>query len=214
MEANKIEIKTLSVSILGVLSIELVATLLISPDLSHPLAVLGVARLLETILLILVVSTLGGGLQSIGLSRSKMGLGLKRGLIWSAGFGIVASFGCAALFLAGINPLKLVHTRLPAKPGAVALFFLIGGLVGPTAEEVFFRGVLYGFFRRWGVVVALVLSTLLFVLAHAITGGIPVTQLVGGILFAVAYEVEGILIVPITMHCLGNMAIFILSLVT
>ena len=71
---------------------------------------------------------------------------------------------------------------------------------------------LYGFFRRWGVGVALVLSTLIFVLSHAITHGIPVTQVVGGILFAVAYEVEGILFVPITIHCLGNMAIFTIAL--
>jgi membrane protease YdiL (CAAX protease family) len=36
--------------------------------------------------------------------------------------------------------------------------------------------------------------------------------MVGGIVFAVAYEVEGSLMVPITIHVLGNMAIFALSL--
>jgi len=40
-----------------------------------------------------------------------------------------------------------------------------------------------------------------------------VPQIVGGIIFAIAYEKEGSLIVPITIHVLGNMAIFTLSLI-
>ena len=56
------------------------------------------------------------------------------------------------------------------------------------------------------------LSTLAFVLAHPAGSGIPLPQITGGILFALAYEKEGNLTVPITIHILGNMAIFSLSL--
>jgi hypothetical protein len=62
------------------------------------------------------------------------------------------------------------------------------------------------------VVVAVILSTLLFVLPHAIQQRSPITQVVGGIVFAVAYEVEDSLMVPIIIHVLGNMAIFLISL--
>jgi hypothetical protein len=85
--------------------------------------------------------------------------------------------------------------------------------VAPIAEEVFFRGILYGFLRRWGVLLALILTTAIFVLAHPVFPGIPVTQMVGGIIFALAYEIEGNLMAPITIHVLGNMAIFTLSLI-
>jgi membrane protease YdiL (CAAX protease family) len=34
---------------------------------------------------------------------------------------------------------------------------------------------------------------------------------VGGIVFAIAYEKEKSLMVPVTIHCLGNMAIFSLT---
>jgi len=59
----------------------------------------------------------------------------------------------------------------------------------------------------------LVLSTLFFVLSHPARHTIPVTQLIGGILFAVAYEMEKNLLVPITIHVLGNLAIFTLALI-
>ena len=48
---------------------------------------------------------------------------------------------------------------------------------------------------------------LVFVLAHPIFPGIPLAQVVGGIVFAVGYEIEGSLMVPITIHVLGNLAI-------
>lgn len=214
MEANKIEIKTLFLSLATVVSIELVTRLLTSTSPYHPMLLLGVARILQITLIILIVLTWGKGLSSIGLARSKMVPGLKKGLIWSACFGIITSLACVVLFVAGIHPLTFAQAHLPTKPGEITLFFLIGGMVGPLAEEVFFRGILYGFFRRWGVVLALVLSTLIFVLSHPSNHGIPVTRVVGGIVFAVAYEVEGSLMVPITIHVLGNLAIFAVSFIS
>ena len=83
-------------------------------------------------------------------------------------------------------------------------------IVAPFAEELFFRGLLYGFFRRWGAPFAIILSTALFTFAHPLRG-LPLTQIVGGLLFALAYEVEGNLLAPITVHVLGNLAIFTLS---
>jgi len=214
MEANKIETKTLITSLATVFSIEVATKVLLSDGLRYPMIILGVARLLEIILIILIVLTLGEGISCIGLARSKIVPGLKRGMIWSAGFGVLAFFGFVILFAAGINALTLIRAHLPTKYSEIALFFLIGAMVGPIAEEVFFRGILYGFLRRWGVAVAVVLSTLTFVLTHPINHGIPVTQVVGGIVFAVAYEVEGSLMAPIAIHVLGNMAIFTLSLMS
>ena len=55
---------------------------------------------------------------------------------------------------------------------------------------------------------------MMFVLAHPIFPVIPIPQVVGGIVFAVAYEIEGSLMVPITIHAQGNLAIFTLSLIS
>jgi membrane protease YdiL (CAAX protease family) len=106
--------------------------------------------------------------------------------------------------------LQLIRIPLPSDPSRTLQLFLVGGLVGPVTEELFFRGILYGYFRRWGFFPALFVSTLFFVLLHPIKA-LAVTQTVGGVLFAAAYEIEGNLLVPITIHVLGNLAIFSLA---
>jgi membrane protease YdiL (CAAX protease family) len=211
VEANEIKIRTLLICIATIVLLELASTLVISRTPYGPIWVLGAARLLEICLIVLIVSIWGKGISSIGLAPSGMVRGFKKGLIWSAAFGLVTLFGFVALFLLDIHPLRLIHTPLPAKTDEIVIFFIVGGLVGPVAEEVFFRGVLYGFFRRWGIPVAILLSSALFVLAHL--PGIPWTQLVGAVVFALAYEKAGSLTAPITIHVLGNSAIFTLSLI-
>ena len=214
MEAKHIEIKPLLISLAAIVGTEILSRWVISQNLHVSMMVLAAARVLEIILILLIVLVWGQGLSSIGLSPSKVVQGAKRGLIWSAGLGGVVFAVAVILFFSGIDSLTLVRVRLPVKSVEIALFFIIGGVVAPIAEELFFRGILYGFLRRWGVIVALTASTLSFVLAHPVFPGIPIPQLVGGIVFAVAYEVEGSLMVPITIHALGNLGIFSLSLIT
>ena len=213
MEAKKIEIKIFFLSLATLVLIETAAALSISGIKISPMVVTGVVRLIETALIIIIIFVWGQGLPSIGLVPSKMVKGLKRGLFWSAGFGIITFFTFIALLIVDINPLALIYTRLPAQSREIVLFFLVAGIIGPVAEEILFRGIIYGFFRRWGVLAALILSSVIFVLAHLTLSGIPVPQIIGGIIFAIAYEREGSLIVPITIHILGNMAIFTLSLI-
>jgi hypothetical protein len=214
LEAKRIKIKTLIICLGAICFVEAARWLVTSRHLWDPMIGLGTARLLETILILLIVLLWGKGLTSIGLASSKIIPGFIKGLTWSVGFGVVALLGFFVLSIFGHEPLQLVKTRLPRWPGDILLFFLVGGIVAPIAEEVFFRGILYGFFRRWGVVVALVLSTVFFVMPHLGAHGIPMTQIVGGVLFAIAYEIEGNLMTPITIHSLGNLAIFTISLVT
>ena len=212
MEADRIEIKTVLISVAVVVVIEVAVGIASSMSACPRIPLLEAARLLEAVLIVLIVLNRERGLSSIGLAPSGMFSGLKRGLVWSAGFGTIVILVSAALFAAGINPLTLIHTRLPTGRNEIILFFLVGGMISPVAEEIFFRGILYRFFRRWGVFVAVALSTLVFVLAHPAGFGFPLPQITGGILFAVAYEKEGNLTVPITIHILGNIAIFSLVL--
>jgi hypothetical protein len=214
MEAGSINLKTLVRTVATVAAVELGVSLLITGGRFYPLILLGAARLLEIFLIIVTVRLWTGDLESLGLSALGVPFALERGLLWSAGLGLIAACAWVILLLAGFQPLKFVRAQLPPGGNDLVVLFIVGGLLGPVAEELFFRGVIYGFFRRWGVPAAVLLSSLIFVLSHPTSHGIRLTQAVGGILFAIAYEVERSLLVPITIHVLGNLAIFSLSLVS
>jgi len=212
METNKIKLATVISAIAAIFVVELTIRFVISRDILSHLTGLGLARAAEIILLLGIVKIMQQRLSSIGLASPSIYSGLKKGLIWSVSFGAAAGIGILIIHLAGFKIGGLFRMQLPADGSRLVIFFLVGVLIGPVAEEIFFRGILYGFLRRWGALTAIVLSTLLFVLPHTSGTIIPVTQLIGGILFALAYEIEKNLLVPMIIHCLGNLAIFILAL--
>ena len=214
METKQIKIETLLICLAAISCIEGARWLVISGIQWNGMMLLGLARLFEIGLILLIVSVRGNGLHSIGLATFQVFPGMKKGFTWSAGFGVVVFSAFLLLFLFKIDPLALIRTPLPSRQMDILLFFAMGGIIAPIAEETFFRGILYGFFRRWGVPVALALSTFLFVLPHLGSSGLPITQMIGGVLFAAAYEMEGNLMVPIMIHAFGNMAIFGLSLLS
>ena len=214
MEAKKIKLSTAILSIAIIAAIEIVVRLLTSRHLLMPWTGLGLARMAEIIFLLLLVKKQEKSLSAIGLVSSRIYAGLKKGLIWAVSFGFAAAVTLFVIYLLGINVAKLFQVQLPAGIPELATFFLMGAIIGPIAEEIFFRGILYGFFRKWGILAALILSTLFFVLPHTTGNSIPLTQLIGGILFAASYEREKNLLVPMTIHSLGNLAIFSLAAVT
>jgi membrane protease YdiL (CAAX protease family) len=193
-------LKPFLVSVGALAIVETGGSLVSSTDL-----ILCLLRVLEIILFLVIFMIWSEGLFVLGLGAAQIFPGLKRGLIWSAGFGIAVFLGFGILFFIGINPFALFHARFPEQTWELLLFLILRGVIGPVAEEIFFRGILYGFLRRLGLVPALFLSTLPFILAHPVAG---LPQTVGGILFAIAYETEKRLMVPITIHVLGNLAIF------
>lgn len=88
-----------------------------------------------------------------------------------------------------------------------ALTLLVAGLVVPFGEELLFRGVLYTWLRRWGVVVAMVVSALIFGLNHGINVVFPATAILG-LLLALAYERSGSIWPGVVGHVLYNLLVF------
>ena len=173
----------------------------------------GASRICQVLAILLVFLSADGNLAAIGIRLPAVLRGLKRGMIWSIGFGLAAGLAGVFIYAAGKDPTTMIGGRLPAALPQVVVLFIVGGLIGPIAEEMFFRGVVYGFFRRWGILPALLISTGVFVLVHFLVRpmqGFAIVQAIGGVVFAVSYELEKNLLVPITIHCLGNMAIFLL----
>jgi len=212
METDKINLRQLTTSLLAVIVLEFACGIMISMDLLPDMVLLGMTRVIQTAAVILIAYVPGKGLSSIGLGPSSMTQGLKMGIVWSVAFGALVGVVFVILLIFGIDPLTLFRAGLSQKRSDLVLYFLVGGFIGPIAEEAFFRGMVYGFFRRWGAVMAMLISASLFAFTHLIISGIFAVQFIGGILFAASYEREKSLITPITIHVLGNLAIFTLSL--
>jgi uncharacterized protein len=177
------------------------------------MALTGAARALQIILTALLAGRTGlSNAAALGLTKSSLFHGTVRGLFWSAGFGALCAGAAFILYAIGFNAVGLLSMQMPGSRGEILWLFAVGALISPVAEEIFFRGLIYGFFRRWGAAAAITGSTVLFAAAHLPIASLPLTQIVGGLLFAVAYERERSLTTPITIHVLGNTAIFSLSL--
>jgi membrane protease YdiL (CAAX protease family) len=212
MAANPIHIRpvTMAVTLAVIIGVELLAGWLLGGTALPRYAKVGVVRLLQIGGMLAAVVRLEGGLAAIGWHPRAWLAGVARGLRWSLMFALAAGFGMALLYLAGQNPIALIRSSLPTRPLDLVLLFVVGGLIAPIAEEICFRGVLFSFFRSYGIVAAIVFSTAIFVVLHF--NRLPATQVVGGIVFALSYETSRNLMVPITIHALGNLALFALSL--
>lgn len=106
-----------------------------------------------------------------------------------------------------IFTLYLSETRTPVLSGLI----LLVGLAGPVAEELFFRGLLYGWLRnRIGVFRGLAVTALLFAGLHAdAVAFLPILGL--GFLFGWVYEKSGSLLAPISAHILHNAGMLYLA---
>jgi hypothetical protein len=208
MEPGNVPLKTLGAATAGILAVEVLARWAAGHAALPALAVTGAARVVDLAWIAWTAHRWGPGPRGLGVDRAGWGRGLHRGCLWSLSFGALAAIAYGTLRLAGVDAVGLLFGGRPPRPADPALLFLVGGLIAPAAEEAYFRGMVFGFFRRWGFVPALVLSTAVFAGLHPAGAGIPVTQLVGGLVFAAAYEKERSLIVPILIHALGNQALF------
>jgi len=86
------------------------------------------------------------------------------------------------------------------RPDLMVLFILSAILIVPFTEELFFRGFVYSFLKRfmptWG---AIMLSAAVFAVAHANLGSVLQLWLLGVVL-ATAYEHSGSLLLPMGIH--------------
>ena len=93
------------------------------------------------------------------------------------------------------------------RPKLLLILTVLVTIVGPIAEELFFRGFAYPVFRRkMGVRNAILLVSVIFAMLHMnIISFFPILAL--GILLAYLYEKTGSLIPSITVHVVHNTAV-------
>ena len=103
------------------------------------------------------------------------------------------------------DPQSILHAA--ARGGAIPfLLSLLGGAVfTPFGEEVLFRGVIANALNRYGVFAGIVLSSIIFGLAHGLNVILAIAIMVG-ILSASLFRVTGSIWPSILLHCVYNAA--------
>jgi len=130
-------------------------------------------------------------------------VGLAAGLLGWAPAGALASLS-ARLRPPTPEYVELIRDQLPTSAAGLVLAGTAAVLVGPLAEELLFRGLLFRLARgRWGFAGAAVLTAVFFGLLH----GQPwnLFGLIGrGLLLAALYEWTGSLLAPVAAHAAHN----------
>lgn len=95
------------------------------------------------------------------------------------------------------------------------LFAILGSLIAPFLEEIFFRRVLFGIFRRHNYVkTGIIISSLLFALAHFstfYTMGVFyfIAYFIVGVIFALVYHRTNKITAAVIAHVLINTTVFL-----
>lgn len=112
--------------------------------------------------------------------------------------------------LVNAQRMQLLTPSGPLLPNFL-VSIVLGGILIPISEELFFRGALFTWFRRrYALWVAVLASALLFGLAHFDTAAVVGASFVIGLLNAYLFERTRSIWVPITVHVVNNSLGFLL----
>jgi CAAX protease family protein len=207
--------RTLLGLVAGLLIGGLFAPLLVlpfDPDLSSTWALL-VAQALLSVTLVVVAIQVASGDGDVRVREDLALLGLRRFR--------ASAFGWLAAAYASYFAFIAVYASLVTQPdqediardlgldqgvaAAIPVVFLIA-VAAPIAEEIFFRGMLFGGLRkRLSTLPAAAISALVFGALHATTGVSAVPPLIiFGFVLALLYERTGSLVPGMLLHALNN----------
>ncbi len=190
-------------------------------------------NLTVTLLAILTnILFIGGGAYVLGIRRGKItwaSLGINPPVwkpvywVWAVvlALGLMPIRSAVGLFvekliMGGLDDLQLradlFDVGLDTWYGV--LIMLIGvGVLAPFAEELFFRGLIYDWFRqRWSFWVSALISSAWFALGHIDSIGVAVSGFIMGVVIAWAYERTKSLWMAIAIHIITNSTAVILLL--
>jgi membrane protease YdiL (CAAX protease family) len=112
-----------------------------------------------------------------------------------------------------LQPQQMVETfQTSGGIGIKVLVVIAAVVIAPLAEETLFRGFVYGVLKRYtDAPFAALASSLMFAIIHLHVGSLlPLCVL--AVLFCIAYEITGCLLVPMLLHMIFNATSIVMML--
>jgi membrane protease YdiL (CAAX protease family) len=101
------------------------------------------------------------------------------------------------------EPQSILHAAARGGPLPFILSFLGGAVFTPFGEEILFRGVIANALNRYGAFAGVVLSSVIFGLAHGVSVILPIAIMVG-MLSAILFRASGSIWPCVLLHCVYN----------
>lgn len=168
-----------------------------------------------------IIGSTAGGVVGLGAFAAAYSLRIRnlrpfgfksvspRWLMIAAGTGIVGyglnliiQFAYLALFGTG-DPQGILHAAARGGPLPFFLSLLGGAIFTPFGEEILFRGVVANALNRYGAFAGVVLSAIIFGLAHGVSVIMPLAVMVG-LLAAILLRATGSIWPCVILHCVYN----------
>jgi membrane protease YdiL (CAAX protease family) len=162
---------------------------------------------------VLVAAAAAGGRVSLGQFglRPAARAGVAAGLV-AAGYLLFLVLSAAWSSALHITDHESVPIELGTRDSSLALLGagLLVCVIAPVCEELFFRGFLFGALRRYGLVVATLMTGLAFGAAHVASAplGFIVPLAALGMILCLVYERTGSLYPGMALHALNNAIAF------
>jgi len=208
---------------LGILALNIAAialTLFYQVDLLNNGTALAIFVVIQDVMIVLAALSFSAlryrvGIDRLGLRAFDPAQGcLLSGALLALSFASRICYATVMLALGvQLQPQQILN-ELDATGAAFFLTFFSAAILAPVAEEIFFRGFLYGGLRpKFGALGAMLVSSIFFTALHfSIDAFIPI--LVLGLCLAWLYERTGSLYPGILLHFANNaLAVLMLALI-
>ncbi len=149
----------------------------------------------------------GGKLANLGVTDFQFHLDIPLAIFGEILIFIgLATYSLILSSLAGLSvPEQPIDALFGSSRTGLILAVIFVAVLAPIGEEVFFRGFVYTAFRKkWGIAIAVVLSSGIFAVFHIIPLLYPPMFIIGVIL-AIVFEYRGSLAPNILLHGLNNL---------
>lgn len=161
---------------------------------------------------IAVALALGGRLRPAALGLRRPARPWRAAAFVAAGYAAFLVISAVWTSGLGITDRENIPIELGTRDSTAALIgaMLLVCAVAPLAEELFFRGFLFGALRRRGLPLAAGVTGLVFGAAHVASAPIGFIVPLGclGIILCLLYERTGSLYPSMALHCLNNSIAF------